>query len=310
MRHVAILILAIFLVSSIYAPASASTVTVTVTAQQVHADFALSLTQNVTALPIMTTGVNSSSGSNISAAFTQALRNVDVSASPSDLEVALTSVKGTLNMTCSMNVGGITKQNGDILTANMTWLPFDVTSDLRAQNFSFNTIGRKYLRAVVAFYANASRYVGLPNATITGVSFFVNGTSVGPPAAENYVGNFTALNFNTINPDVGQWNRTYTVNNDTTTWRYFPPQLLDLGMLIQRKNVTTDYVASYGYDVSISVSGVGRAQGVTLIVSVGSGETEWVMAAITVLAVISAIGLQMSIRNRSKKLVRFQKKYS
>ena len=291
-----------------YAPVSASTVTVTVQAQQVHATFALTLVQNVTALPNVTATIDSDSGSNVSATFAQALRSANPSASPSNLRIGIASTKRSLNLTCTMDVVGVSKLNGDILSVNMTWLPFYVNSDLRAQNFSFNRVGSRYFRSVVVYYANASRFVSRPNATITGVTFFVNGTSVGPSAAEDYVGNFTTLNFNSLNPDLGQWNRTYALTNNTTTWRYFPSQLLNFDMRVQRKNMTKDYVATYGYNASLSVPGLARAQGRILIADVGTGQTEWVMAAIVILAVVSAIGVQVLFRDKKKKLARFQRK--
>jgi uncharacterized membrane protein YcgQ (UPF0703/DUF1980 family) len=300
--------LSIFLISSIYAPVSASNVTITVEGQQVHATFALSLVQNVTALRNVTTTIDSASESNVSAAFTQALRSANPSASPSNLRLEVTSTRRNLNLTGTMDVVGVSQRNGDILSVNMTWLQFDVNSDLRAQNFSFNTVGIRYFRSVVAYYANASRFVARPNATITGATFFANGTSIGPPAAEDYVGNFTMLKFDSLNPDLGQWNRTYTLTNNTTTWRYFPSQLLNFDMRIQRKNATTDYVATYGYNATISVPGVGRAQGHILLADVGTGQTEWAMAAIVILAVASAIGVQILFRNRKKKLAKFQRK--
>jgi hypothetical protein len=190
----------------------------------------------------------------------------------------------------------------------MTWLPFAVASDLRAQNFSFNRVGNRYLRPVVTYYANASRFVGLPNATITGVTFFVNGTSVGPTAAQDYVGNFTTLNFGELTPTLSAWNRTYTVSNNTTTWRYFPSKLLNFDMRIERRNVTADYIATYGYNVTISVPGVGRALGTTVFVDVGTGHTEWVMAVIVILAFLSTIVVQLRYRSKKKQLAKFQKR--
>ena len=307
MRRIAILVLAVFLLSSIYAPTSASNVTVTVEGQQIHATLALSLVQNVTTLPNVATVIDSTSDSSVAAAFEQALRNTDPSASPSNLSIRLADTQGGLNLTCNLDILGVSQRNGDILSVNMTWLPFVVRQDLQAQDFSFNTIGSRYLRPVVTDYANASRFVGLPNATITGVTFFVNGTSVGPPAAQDYVGNFTTLNFGSLTPNLGQWNRTYTLSNNTTTWRYFPSKSLNFDMRIQRKSATTDYVATYGYNATISVPGVGRAQGRVLLVEVGTGQTEWVMAAIVILAFVSTITVQLRYRSR-RRLAKLQRK--
>jgi hypothetical protein len=291
-----------------YAPVSASNVTVTVEGQRIHETFALSLIQNVTVLPNVAATIDSGSEPNVTVAFAHALRSTNSSASPSNLVLEINSTTRGMNLTGTMDVVGVSERNGDILSFNMTWMPFDVNSDLRAQNFGFNTVGSTYFRSVVAYYANASRFVGRPNATITGVTFFENSTSVGPPAAENYVGNFTTLNFDSLNPDIDQWNRTYALSNNTTTWRYFPSQLLNFDMRVQRKNVTTDYVATYGYNATISVPGVGRARGRIILVEVGTGQTEWAMAALVILAVVSAIGVQVLFRNRKKKLARFQRK--
>jgi len=287
--------------------ASASNVSITVEGQQIHATYALSLVQNVTALPNVVTSVDSTSDSNVSAVFAQALRSVNPSATPSNLSIELVATHDDLNLTCTFDVLGVSQRTGDLLNVNMTWLPFIVRSDLRVQNFSFNTIGSRYLRPVVTFYANASRFVGRPNATITGVTFFVNGTSVGPPAAQDYLGNFTTLNFGDVSPTVSQWNRTYTLTNNTTTWRYFPSKLLNFDMRIERRNVTLDYIATYGYNVTISVPGVGRTLGSVLLVDVGMGHTELMMAVIVILAIVSTVFVQLRYRSK-KRLVKSQKK--
>ena len=306
MRRIAILILATFLLSSIFPSISASKVTVAVQGQQVQANLTLSLVQNVTALPKVETTIGADA--NASAAFTQALRSADPAASASNLSIGVLSTGKELNLTCTFNVSGVSQLNGDILSVNMTWLPFAVKSDMLAQNFSFNTVGIKYLRSIVTHYANASRFVGLPNATITGVTFFVNGTSIGPPAAQDYIGNFTTLNFSPLNPNIEQWNRTYTLNNDTTTWRYFPPKSLNFDMRIERRNVTMDYTATYGYNATISVPGVGRAEGSVVLVGVGGGHTEWAMAAIVILAIVSTVFIQLRYTNSKKRITKFQRK--
>ena len=308
MRRIAIVTLAIFLMSAFYVPASASNITVNIQGQQVHTSISLSLVQNITALPNMTTTVDSAAQPNLSAAFDQGLSRANPNAASSGLTVQITSTKTSLNLTCTMDVAGVSQRNGDIVSVNMTWLAFNVTSDLRAENLSYNTIGSRYFRPVVAYYANASRFVGRPNATIAGVTFFVNGTSFNPTQAQDYADNFTMINFSGLTPTLDQWNRTYTLTNNTTTWRYSPPQLFNFDMRIQRKNMTADYVANYGYSAMISVSGLSRAQGHTILVNVGTGEMEWAMAAIVILAVFSAITVQVLYRNRRKRLGKFQRR--
>lgn len=308
MRHIAIVILIIFAASVFSAPVYASNLSVSVQGQQVHTNFSIYLHQNVTTLPTETTTIDASSDTNLATAFTQALRSVYPTAAPSGLTVRVDSSGGGLNLTGSMDVSGVSNRTGDIVTANMTWLPFYVTSDLKAGNLSYNDVGSHYFRSVVVHYANISATVGRPNATITGVSFFVNASAVGPPSAENYVGNFTMLDFRSLNPSLGQWIENYTLNNDTTAWRYPPSMPLNFDMKIQRKNVTTDYVATLEYSAEITVPGVGRVQGNAVLLDVGTGVKEWVMAGIVVIAIVAAVAIQLLLRSRKKKVARFQRK--
>ena len=290
------------------APVYGSNVSVSVQGQQVHTTFNLYLHQNITALPNEVTTIDSASDPNLTPTFTHALQAVFPVANPSGLTIRVDSSSGGLNLTGAMDVTGVSNRTGDIVTANMTWLPFNVSSDLKAGELSYNDVGSRYFRSIVANYANASALVGRPNATITGVSFYINASAVGAPQAENYVGNFTMLDFRPLSPALDQWNRTYTLNNDTTAWRYPSSMLLNFDMRIQRKNVTTDYVATYDYSATITVPGVGRAQGSAVLIDVGTGEKEWAMTAIVVIALVSAVVVQFMLRSRKKKVARFQKR--
>jgi hypothetical protein len=201
-----------------------------------------------------------------------------------------------------MAVSGVSERNGDVLTANMTWKDFDISSNLRAGNLSYNTVGMQYLRPVAAFYSNVSRFVGRPNSTITGVNFFVNGTSISGPVAENYLGNFTVFDFRGLSVPIEDWTRTYTLSNNTTTWRYAPAQLLDILIDVQRLNVTTNFFARYGYGAEITVQGIARAHGDALLLDVGTGQKEGVMAGLIVLTIILAIVTQLSFRAKKKRI--------
>ena len=252
--------------------------------------------------------MDSASDGNLAPSFTHALQTVYPVANPSGVTIRVDSSSGGLNLTGAMDVSGVSNRTGDIVTANMTWLPFSVASDLKAGNLSYNDVGSQYFRSVVASYANASSLVGRPNATITGVSFFVNASAVDAPAAENYVGNFTMLDFRSLSPALDQWNSTYTLSNDTTTWRYPSSMLLNFDMKIQRKNVTTHYTATYEYSATITVPGVGRGQGNAVLADVGTGDKEWAMTAIVVIALVSAVAVQFLVRSRKKRVARFQRR--
>ncbi len=305
MRHMAIITLLLIMISVFVVPASASDITVTVDKQQVKTKFILSLQQNITEFPNQTSTLTLASDAKLASAFTDALRKGNSSAAPSDLTLNLDSTTTTLDITTSMTVAGITERRGDILAVDMSWKAFNVSTDLRAGNLSYNTIGFRYLRPVAAFYSNASLFIGKPNQTITGVSFFVNKTSVGGPAAEDYVGNFTIFNFRALNAPLEAWSRTYSLSNNTTTWRYTPPQNLDFSIKVEQFNKTRNLLTSYGYGAEVTVPGLARAQGNTLFLDIGTGQKEWIMAGIVATAIVLAIVSQLLFRAKKKKYVKF-----
>jgi hypothetical protein len=301
---VAIIILLLIAVSMLVVPATASNVAITVENQQVKAEYILSLQQNVTKIPDLTTSVSMASDEKLSSAFANALKVNNQTATPSNLTVNVESKGGWLNLTTSMTVTGVTVRRGDVLAVDMAWKAFNVSTNLQAGNLSYNTVGKTYLLPVTSFYANASRSLGHPNATFTGISFFVNSTAVSSQTAENYVGNFTVFDFRALQPSIDGWPRTYSVTNDTTAWRFARTSLLDFSIAAQHANQTTRLFAKYGYDAEVSVSGLARTQGNTVLVDVGTGRRELAMAGIVAITVIVAIAAQFMYRAKKKKFVR------
>lgn len=304
MRTAAIIILTMITASMFLVPAHASQISVAVENGQVKETLVLSLKQNVTNLPQQTSTLSLSSDPNLSSAFAGALKATNTSAVPSDLTVNLAASAAGLNITTVMTISGVTGRNGDVLSVDMGWKAFSVQPDVRAGNLSYNTFGSRYLRPVTAFYANESRLVGRPNATTTGVNFFINQTTVSSPVAENYVGNFSLFDFSGLKVPVEGWLRNYTLSNDSTTWQYTPPQPFDFAINVQRLNQTSEFFARYSYKAEITVPGLARAHGDIILLDVGSGRRELVMLGIVVLAVALAIVAQLMFRSRRKKYVK------
>jgi hypothetical protein len=202
-----------------------------------------------------------------------------------------------------MAVTGVTEKKGDILAANVTWKAMKVAGDLRAGNLSYNEVGTRYLRPVLAFYENASKFETNPNSTIKAVNFFINQTSVPGSLEANEVGNVTMLDFSSLSQPLDQWARTYTLANNTTSWRYTPLPLMVASVGIQELNKTYTFVASYAYSALVTASGMVRAQGNILQADVGNGLKEWIMAGIVVVLVVLAFAVQILFR-RKRKVVR------
>lgn len=301
MRPIAVAILVLVLASVYAAPVSAANITITFDKEQLQAKMILSVHQNMTSFPNQMVTLDGSRDTNISSAFNEALRKVAGSASFSALTLGVASNPAWLNLTITMGVTGVTERQGDIAAANMTWKAFNVSADLRAGDLSYNKAGTRYLRPVLAFYENASRFETNPNATIKAVTFFVSGNqSVPGTLAANQLGNFTVLNFSSLNVPLEQWNRTYSLSNNTTSWRYAPPAMLNASVRIQELNKTFTISSRYAYTAEVTVTGLAQAQGNMLREDIGSGQREWIMTGVVVLAVALAIVVQIMFRRRRK----------
>jgi len=274
---------------------------VTVEKEQVRVNMVLSVHQNMTDLPNQTSTLTATPDSDIYSSFTDAVRKLDPSTRISDLTLRVNSTRAWLNLTAAMNVTGVTHTSGDLSVVNMTWRAFNMSADLRTGNLSYNAIGKKYLRPVVDFYVNASMYEADPNATIKAVTFFVNGTqSVAGADAANHVGNTTVFDFRSLGVPLERWTRTYSVSNNTTTWRFAPGSVLAAFVRAQKLNQTFEIFSDYSYSAEISVLGLARASGNSLLIDLGTGEKEWIMSGVVVLAIVLAMAAQILFRMKRK----------
>jgi len=303
LRPTAIIILLMVIGSVFVAPAHASAITFDVGKDHVQVKMALSLHQNMTTLPNQTSTVTLSQDSNMATSFTQALTKLEPTATPSDATLNIVSTNHSLNLTLTVDIAGVIEQLGDLAVVNMTWKSFQITADLRDGNLSYNAVGNRYFRPLVEFYANASKFENTPNATIKAVNFFVNGTEgVSGSVAENTVGNFTLLDFRSLNLPIDQWTRTYNLSNNTTNWTYIPVTTFGASVIAQQNNRTVKFSSDYSYDAEVTVPGLARASGNNLRIDIGSGGKEWIMAGIVVLALALVVIIQILYRSRRKAI--------
>ena len=302
MRFKAILVFVIIL-GSLLAPVHASQVTMTISNGTIGSKMTLTFHQNMTQLPSRTATLDGTTDPVLKDSFTKALQAADPSAAVSRVAVNISSTASWLNITASVDISGVTVQTGDILNTTTTWKSYYVDNDLRSGNVSFNTVGNRYLRPIYDYYVNATRSVGKPNATITGVSFFSNNnTAIAGEEAANQAGNLTLLDFRPLNVSLNQWNYTYNLQNDTTNWRLTPAPIISSSIKFTKGlNNTSVIIAGYSYSAEVVVAGLARSHGDEVLVDVGSGTRELVMAGVVTLTIILAICIQVLYRARRKR---------
>lgn len=304
MRYKAILIFVIVTVSMFVVPVHAASVTIDVRSGALQSRMVLSFYQNMTRLPSQTSTIDGTADPLLMASFAKSLKNAQSISQLSQVNVQVRSSDYWLNVSASLGVANVTTVRGDILNASTTWKAFHVDADLRAGDISYNTIGSRYLRPVFNYYINASRFVSRPNATITGVTFLSNQTSIGGNQAANQAGNITLFDLRPLNVSLDQWRYNYTFENDTTTWRYSPPTTVVSSIKISRPlNKTFTLVSNFAYDATIVVTGLARSKGNNVLVDIGSGQREVVMLCVIIVSVAAAIWAQILYRRRRKKVI-------
>lgn len=284
-------------------PVSAS-VAITVQNGTIQSVMALSFYQNMTQLPTKTSTVDGASDSTLMNSFSNALSQTKPSPKLMQVTVRVVSAPEWLNLTATMNLSDIATVQGDIMNASVAWKAFHVDTDLQADSINYNQVGKHYLRPVYDYYVNASRFVGRPNAAISGVTFFANQTSVGGFQAANQAGNVTLFDFRSLNATLEQWKYNYNLENDTSTWRYSSPPIIVASIKYAKgANLTSTIFSNYKYDSEIIVRGLARSKGNFLIVDVGGGRTELIMAALVIISIVAAIWTQVNYRKRRKKAI-------
>jgi len=301
MRFKVMFIFIIVLGSACIIPAHGSDVTISIRNGAIETKMALLFHQNMTQFRKATVKLDGLTDTSLMGNLTAALRRIDASAEVTQATVAVISNATWLNVTASMEVAAVATHEGDIVNVTTAWKSFYVDADMRAENLSYNTVGRRYLRPIFDFYINATRFVGKPNATITGVSFFDNATSISGTQAGNEAGNLTLFDFRPLNATLDQWATKYNLENDTTTWRYSPAPMLNSSIKITRGNETYRIFANYAYDAEISVTGLARSKGDYVLLDVGSGQNELIMAAIVIVTIAIAACTQLLYRGKRKR---------
>lgn len=304
MRAQVILLFIIILGSTLIIPVKAAGVTITIQDGTIQSKMVLSFHQNMTQLPTRTSTVDSNTDPSLMTNFAQSLSQTQPSPKLSKVVIQVVSTANWLNVTAFMSLSDVTTLQGDIMNASTTWKAFHVDADLQADTLSYNTVGKRYIRPVYNYYVNASRFIGRPNSTITGVTFFSNQTSIGGPQAANQAGNLTLFDFRPLNTTLDQWKYQYNLENDTSTWRFSPaPAIISSIKYSRGLNRTSTIFCNYQFDSEIVVIGLARSKGNNVLVDAGSGRSELVMTALVIVSIAAAIWVQLLYRRRRKKTI-------
>ena len=282
--------------------ANASSLTYTIQETKVSAGLALNFYQNATSMPNLNVTLTGTAAQDLTGALEESIRKKAVDISIISLTGGFTSASGWVNSTINFELAGASVRKGDLLVANCSWIPFNVTRDLRIEDLSYNLIGARYIRPRFAEYVN---YTAAPlNETVSAVQYLSIGEEVPPLIAVDRAGNATLLDFRLIDQPIQNWKRTYNLTNDLTTWTYDPGLVLGLEMKVTpTEGLPSTFQASYSYNASISVKGSGQAHGDVITVDMYGGLMPLLMLVVVFVTFLAAIIASWTYRSRRRQML-------
>jgi len=299
----AISMMVILICSWSVAAASGASVSFRISDDKVSVALSLHFYQNATALPTLNGTFTDLSAQELTAALQEGVRARSGNFSVSSLSGELVSANGWINTTIQFEIRGASTRKGSLALFNCSWIPFNVSRNLRYGDISYNLIGATYIRPAFERYVDFEK----PplNETIASVSYESGREEVVPMVAVNRAGNATLLDFSKLALPLEKWQTEYNVTEGMTTWTYNPESAVDLKMTVApREGAEFVSRALYSYNATVSVEGIGRTQGDTISTDASAGFEPLLMLTVVVVTFLVAIVASWTYRSRRRQLLR------
>ncbi|MFC1506979.1 hypothetical protein ACFLQ6_07910 [Thermoproteota archaeon] len=197
------------------------------------------LYQNITKFPEIDTNISGSELNIAKSAFEDAL-NVQAQEplKISSLSIYVKSNDSWLNVSATFELDGISSVENDVISTDLSWIPFKVISDLKVGNLSYNLVGEEYLRPAIYELANQSA-PGHELANQSNVNFFSPFyTPITTSMAMNIAGNVSTFNLDHFSTNFTSWGKYFDENSFTTSWNLPTRTILDLRVQIKSENAS------------------------------------------------------------------------
>lgn len=219
-----------------------------------------SLFQNMTKFPQTNIDIAGAALLEAQSAIQDALKSKRATIKASSLAIRVESSSDWINTTTSFSVDGFTRPEKDNTWMNLSWIRFKVTSDLKAENLSYNLIGQRYL---LPFVASLSNKTGMKYYS----PFF---TPITPEIAVATAGNVSTFDFSGVPSNISSWPKSFDADSRMTTWATPARKAVDLRIAVEMANVSC-----YTINIAkITVQGLGSSFGDTVIVEASTGIQE------------------------------------
>ena len=272
---------------------SAASIQVEIADQSVMVRVESHLFQNMTRLPELNIDISGNDLSNAQLALESALR-AKSALSISSLSMRIVSQGVWFNVTAQFAVEGTSKFERDTISTYLGWLPFKVTTDLKAGNLSYNLFGAKHLLPVITRMANR-----------TDIKYFSPAfTPVNVQMAKEIAGNVTTFDLTLAVSNLSSWPRKFDIGSRSTVWHNDVGQTLDLRIEIPQVAQNLSLYAATSTQARVSVQGHGNASADMIVVETATGRQE-----VTMLGTVAGLVLLSVItRHYERRVLRVLRK--
>lgn len=248
----------------------------------------IALKQNVTTIGELEAPLSGDALLALNGSLSKALQEKAPEATIHNLEAYVAASKGWFNVTLKFNVEGVTRVKGNKLLVDCAWKNFRVEEDLEADGVKFNKVGEAYLGPAIEKYENAS-----------GVRFWLNEThSVAPEEAIAVVKEFSMLDFREFSAPLDGWNKTYSITERRTFFRYDAPPRLNFNLTVMGANGSVAYLAKVDSEAEVSAPSYARAEGDVITVNLGEGGGPVPLISILIAAAIATYVYERGLKRR------------
>jgi hypothetical protein len=151
----------------------------------------------------------------------------------SSLSIYVKSNDSWLNVSTTFELDGVSSVENDVISTDLSWIPFKVISDLKVGDLSYNLVGEEYLRPAIYELANQSN-----------VNFFSPFyTPITTLMAMNIAGNVSTFDLGQISTNLTSWKKYFDENSFTTSWNLPSRTTLDLRVQITSENASDSALA-------------------------------------------------------------------
>jgi hypothetical protein len=207
------------------------------------------LYQNITKFPEIDTNISGSELNIAKSAFEDALTvQAKEPLKISSLSIYVKSNDSWLNVSATFELDGISSVENDVISTDLSWIPFKVISDLKVGNLSYNLVGEEYLRPAIYELANQSApghelanqsAPGHELANQSNVNFFSPFyTPITTSMAMNIAGNVSTFNLDQFSTNFTSWSKYFDEKSFTTSWNLPTRTILDLRVQITSENAS------------------------------------------------------------------------